>query len=677
MNYFSQLLHKLKKSRRAWREGVLPGLLALVITATALATPLNFLEAPLFDLRAWLSRAPGIDPGIVVLTIDDQTLNQLNEPAPLPLSAHLKAVEALERHEVKAVGYALDFNRVQRLDSRSFEGQGAHELYRSMVRMNAKGTPLLLGIPYDPTGEVNAPYPLSQLPQAVAVVHRDGTVFGKDKITRRALLSLSQKPAFELALANRIRPEENFSEPPGSYAAHETDARYFLFRMHQSEGRVYEPEFEIFSYPRYSFVDLIEGKIPQGTLKDKIVLVGMFQKDQPNDYTLMSGIGAGIPVPKILVQANILDSILNRQGIIEVPATRLAALTFVLSMLIILASFRIRPSRLILMTLALVLGTFSVSLLLFLPLPLLGNLWLPLGAPFLATLMSFYLMIPVRLYTENRKRFELEKENRLLHQVEEMKTNFLQLVTHDLKTPVAKIQGLTEQLKRSLGDRLGGKDLETMNHLFSANEELNHFIGSLLELTKLDNQGLRVNLQSKDINQLLESVVLKHRFSAQAKQIEIRLDFEPLFPIRIDADLISKVLSNLLDNAIKYSPEKTRVSLTTRESGESIEISIRDEGVGIPPSELQNLFSRFYRVKNDTTRNVKGTGLGLYLSRYFIEAHRGSLTVESEPGKGTLFKITLPQNLAKGQEVRPGLNTGGIRKILQTRFKKNKERTHA
>ena len=671
MKRLQQWFARIPKSRNPWQDLLLPGLLAVVIAATASTSPLSFLESPLYDLRIWLSKKPSVDPGIAIITLDDQTLNQLNETSPLTVSSHLKAIQALESHGVRAIGYAIDFTRVQRIDAMSFETDAVKELYRSMVRLNARGTPVVLGIPYDPTGEVMAPYPLSQLPQAMAVVHRDGTVFGKDKVTRRALLSLYQKPAFELALANRIFPEQSFSEPPGSYAAADTEARYFLLGLHQSEGRVYEPEYESFSYPRYSFVDLVEGKIPPGTLRDKIILVGVFHRDNPSDYTLVSAPGGGTAIPKILVQANILDSILNGHGIRETPHAVVALLSFLLSILVILASSRIRPSRLILLTLTLIAGTFAGSLILLQPLPWIGNIWLPLGAPYLSMAMSFYLMIPVRLYMENRKRFELEKQNRALLQVEEMKTNFLQLVTHDLKTPVAKIQGLTEQLKRSLGNRLESRDIETMNHLFSANDELNHFISSLLELTQIDSQGIRVNLQSRDLNQLLEQVVLKHRFGAQAKQIEIRLDFEPLFPIRIDATLISKVLSNLLDNAIKYSPDRTTVTLTTRESGDHVEITIEDQGIGIPEGEIGNLFSRFYRVNNDTTRSVKGTGLGLYLSRYFIEAHRGELSVDSRPGAGTRFRIRLPMELTQAEVVRPGLPVDGIMKS------RNKETRHA
>jgi len=639
------------------QETLLHLLLALVITASVLTFPLDFIEAPLYDLRQFLSIKPAIDDRIAIITIDDQTINQLNDINPLPLSYHLKAVQKLEEQGVKAVGYLIDFNKVERIDASSFQKEIVQDFYRSTVRLNAQGTPFMLGIPFDLNGEVTAPYPLNQIPQSVALVHRDGTIFGKDKVSRRALVSLYDRLAFEMALANKIYANETIHNPPGTYRAADTDAQYFLMRYHQNNGLIYDQNYETFSYPRYSFIDLIEGKIPEGVLKDKIVLVGSLLRENPNDYTLINSMSRFGLTPKILVQANILDSIMNHQGITEVATPFLATFCFFLSLLIIIASFKKRPSKLILYTVVLIIGTFALSVLLFQPIPIVGNLWLPLGAPLLSLALSFYLMIPLRLYSEHRKRYELEKQNKMLLEVEEMKTNFLQLVTHDLKTPIAKIQGLTESLKRSLAEKLNVKDLELMNHIISANEELNHFINSLLELTKLDNQGIRVTLQSKDINQLLEAIVIKHRFAAQAKQIQVITHFETLFPIKVDSELISKVLSNLIDNAIKYSPEKTSVTIETREVGSFVEICIQDEGIGIPENELPNLFSRFYRVKNDTTFKVKGTGLGLYLSKYFIESHRGTVDVESQVGHGTKFIIRLPLNLTEAEIIQPELKT--------------------
>lgn len=670
---FFKKSHKLKEIFPALQETLLHLLLSAVITVSVMTFPLNFIEAPLYDFRQWLSLKPPVDDRIALITIDDQTLNQLNEASPLPIADHLKAVQEFEKQEVKGVGYLIDFNRVQKIDTQGFQSEEIQDFYRATVRLNAQGVPFMLGIPYDLTGEVTAPYPLSQIPQAVSIVHRDGTIFGKDKVTRRALVSLYDRMGLEMSLANRIYANETISNPPGTYKSSDADAQYFLLKFHQNNGVVYDSNYENFPYPRYSFIDLIEGKLPPGTLKDKIVLVGTFQRDNPNDFTLISSLSKYGNTPKLLVQANILDSILNHQGITEVSQPVLGFFCFILSFLIILASFKVRPSRLIFLTLNLLAGTFLLSLLLFQSIPMIGSLWLPLGAPLLSLTLSFYLMIPLRLYSENRKRYELENENKMLIEVEELKTNFLQLVTHDLKTPIAKIQGLTEQLKRSLSDTLDPKDVEIMSHIFSANEELNHFINSLLELTRLDNQGLRVHLQARDINQLLENIILKLRFAANAKQIQILTEFETLFPIKVDAELISKVLTNLLDNAIKYSPENTTITLKTAEIENQIVISIQDQGIGIPPSEIQNLFSRFYRIKNDATIKVKGTGLGLYLSKYFIEAHKGTISVESALGQGTQFNIKLPMDLNQETLNQPGLKTA-IQKIKQ---ETKKEISHA
>lgn len=668
---------KKRKIPTSIQETLLHLLLAAVVTASVISLPLDFLEAPLYDFRYRISKKPTADDRIALITIDDQTLNQINEINPLPLSYHLKAAEKLEEQQVKAVGYLMDFNKVQRIDPQGFEKETAQEFYRSTVRMNAQGIPFLLGIPFDVNGEVTAPYPLSQVPQAIAIVHRDGTTFGKDKVTRRGLISLNDRLAFEMALVNKTFPNESIQNPPGTYSSNEADAQYFLLQYHQLNDQVYDSSYETFSYSRYSFVDLIEGKIPAGELKDKIVLVGTFQRDNPNDFTLVNSSKDSQLVPKILVHANILDSILNKQGIKQVHFPYLALLSFLLSFAIIVASFKIRPSRLIQLTLYLVIGTFAISLLIFQPIPHMGSFWLPLGAPLISLTFSFYLMIPVRLYSEHRKRFALEKENKMLIEVEEMKTNFLQLVTHDLKTPIAKIQGLTESLKRSLADKLTSKDLELMNHIFHANEDLNQFVNSILELSRIDNQGVRVQLQSKDINQLLEQVILKLRFVAQSKKIQIITDFEPLFAIKLDIDLISKVLSNLIDNAIKYSAEGTTVHVSTREVGEFVEIKVRDEGIGMSENDLAHLFGRFYRVKNEATQKIKGSGLGLYLSKYFIEAHRGDISVASVLGKGTEFTVRLPLSLSETNLPQVGLTTRVRKQAEHGKLILNKENTHA
>jgi signal transduction histidine kinase len=176
-----------------------------------------------------------------------------------------------------------------------------------------------------------------------------------------------------------------------------------------------------------------------------------------------------------------------------------------------------------------------------------------------------------------------------------------------------------------------------------------------------------MRLEAKDINQLIERSVEGFKAQARSSQIKIVSKLEPLFPIKIDASLISKVINNVIDNAMKYSPIGSEILIESRESGAYVEISVTDHGIGMTAEERENLFTRFYRAKNDTTAQVSGTGLGLYLTRYFIEAHHGRVEVLSEKGQGSIFKIYLPIELpesAAQPSSQPGL-TKRLKSVLK------------
>jgi signal transduction histidine kinase len=270
------------------------------------------------------------------------------------------------------------------------------------------------------------------------------------------------------------------------------------------------------------------------------------------------------------------------------------------------------------------------------------GLWIRESQPLVGIFVSYYLAVPYRLIREYKKRWDYQRKNELLTQVEELKTNFLSLVTHDLKTPVARIQGLAEVLLRGSSDRIHHQEKEMIRHMIWSTEELNRFISTILELNKVESNHLKLRFESKDINQLIEKSLEDLKAQARARQIKIISNLEPLFPIKIDASLISKVINNLIDNALKYSPPLSQILIESKEEGNWIIISIVDHGIGMSPEEQQSLFTRFYRAKNDTTVSIPGTGLGLYLTKYFIEAHHGRVEVESEKNKGSTFKIYLP-----------------------------------
>lgn len=637
------------------RSALLGVILAAVVTASSLVLPLDFIESTLFDLRHRLSFNPTPDPRIALITLDDVTSAELNEVTPLSLETHADLAERLEAAKPRGVGYIVDLN--QAVAKNTADTQKTLERFlQSGIRMNLRGTPLVLGLPFDLNGEVLPPQDLQSLPSAIALIHRDGKIFGKDRVTRRALLSLYGRSTLELNLASRAYTDQDFTNPPGIYKEKESDAEYFLFRPHKTNGLIYDADHAHFPYPTYSALDVIHGKVGSAELQGKLILVGSFQKENPNDHTTIPHGIEPLLVPKLLVHAFILDSILNHSGIATVPRPIVAFLVFLTAILLVQASFRARPSRLMWITTG-VLGIWLVSSwILFQPIGPLPGLWLPVANPISAIVISFYLMLPFRLYFEHRKRGQLEEQNRLLLEVEELKTNFLQLVTHDLKTPIAKIQGLAERLNRELQGKLDAAERAVLGSIVGASDELNHFVTSLLEVSRLDTQGLSLQLHSRDLETVLEQSIAKLSFSAQAKGILIETDFEPLFPFRMDAGLIQKVLTNLIDNAIKYSPENTTVKISVREDGEFAVIEILDHGIGIPEADQRHLFQRFHRIKNDTTRRVKGTGLGLYLSRYFIEAHQGSVVIQSTEAVGTRIIIRLPMNLKETQNF-PGLRT--------------------
>ena len=134
---------------------------------------------------------------------------------------------------------------------------------------------------------------------------------------------------------------------------------------------------------------------------------------------------------------------------------------------------------------------------------------------------------------------------------------------------------------------------------------------------------------------------MKLKFEATAQEMEIELDLSPLYPITVDVILMNRVISNLIENAIKYAGKGKKISIKTWDDKDWVYLEIKDNGAGIKPQDLEHIFDKFYRVKNDTSHSIKGSGLGLYLVKYFIELHEGAISASSEFGKGTSFIIKL------------------------------------
>ncbi len=616
--------------------------LILLIGSTSLTFSLfnldfNFLEANLYDLRVSRGYQNSPDPNIVLITLDDATTKELNEFSPLTLDFHVQLLEVLEGNNPKAIGYLIDMNHVNQVNPEVFKAGWAARFHQTAKRIESKGTIFLLGTPFDVTGETLPPFPLNTLEHAVAVLHKDGNVFSEDKITRRALLTLDDKPAFHLLLAKQLGLIHQDELPSGNFYVSQVDGNYFFFRYHGST--VINPKKKSeFSYPRHSFIDVLNHRIPPGSLNQKIILVGTLSSDDSSDFAFTPYSKNSFTNPKLTIHANILDSVIHQNGIKRAPQLVNWIVTFVVTTSVLWWIMTSTPVYGVFATFFLSLAFILINQALF----QIKNIWIRESQPLVGIFVAYYLTIPYRLIKEYKKRWEYQKKNNLLTQVEELKTNFLSLVTHDLKTPVARIQGLAEVLLRNTTERLLPKDKKTIHHIFMATEELNHFISSILELSQVESNALQIQLESKDLNQLIERTITGFQAQARARKIEIQYELEPLFPVKIDSSLISKVLNNLIDNAIKYSKIGSKIFIKSQEKNNKVEILIKDQGIGMTQEECKNLFTRFYRAKNDTTTTITGTGLGLYLTKYFIEAHHGTVEVESKKDQGSIFKIYLP-----------------------------------
>lgn len=227
-------------------------------------------------------------------------------------------------------------------------------------------------------------------------------------------------------------------------------------------------------------------------------------------------------------------------------------------------------------------------------------------------------------------------------EAEDMKTTFISVISHELKTPVALIKGYAGTLRR--------KDVqwdpETLDeHLAVIEEEsdrLNRLIDNLLDVSRLQAGVLKLDKGYVRMDRLAERVV--ETFRTQSQRHMFSLDFPSDFPVVPgDEQRLRQVLENLLSNAIKYSPDGGTIRVSGRVDKRYVYIAVTDEGIGIPESEQEQIFERFYRVENALSRRTQGAGLGLYLCRAIVEAHGGRIWVESKPGYGSTFVFTLPR----------------------------------
>lgn len=227
-------------------------------------------------------------------------------------------------------------------------------------------------------------------------------------------------------------------------------------------------------------------------------------------------------------------------------------------------------------------------------------------------------------------------------QLDEMKSDFVNMVAHELRSPLVSIRQQSSVLAEGLAGPLGDKQKELIERGMKKIDQLLELINDLLDIAKIEAGKYVQHLVPTDIEPIIKEAAALLGPRAEAQGIEITYTASDPGQVLADPTRIEEVFNNLITNAINYSPGGGKLDIAVCGLGEYMEIRIKDTGVGILEEELPKIFDKFYRVKHPKTRQVMGTGLGLAIVKGIIDAHHGTIQVESTPDVGTTFRILLP-----------------------------------
>ena len=228
---------------------------------------------------------------------------------------------------------------------------------------------------------------------------------------------------------------------------------------------------------------------------------------------------------------------------------------------------------------------------------------------------------------------------------DQSRSQFVQNASHELKTPLATMKLLLENLiyQPDMPAELRAEFMQDMNHEI---DRLSGIITDLLTLTKMDSEETAIKHEKFDFTELCIGAVHALLPAAEKNRLTLTMDVAKDVTLQGDESKLGQVIYNLIDNAIKYTPEGGSVHVTMKADGRNAVFAVKDTGVGIPEEDAKHIFDRFYRVDKARSRETGGTGLGLSIVRQMVQLHRGEIKVDSVFGKGSTFTVTLP--LRKG-----------------------------
>ncbi|HEX3219223.1 MAG TPA: ATP-binding protein [Candidatus Limnocylindria bacterium] len=239
---------------------------------------------------------------------------------------------------------------------------------------------------------------------------------------------------------------------------------------------------------------------------------------------------------------------------------------------------------------------------------------------------------------------DLQEQVRREQRAQRVKDDFLSIVSHELRTPLTSIQGYAQLLEARIRDSSGPKELSQMRVIRSQVTRMRRLVEDLLDVSRIDRRGgVSIEPQAIDLAEEIREAVARTGREHPERSITATVPDE--LPIRADRDRIGQVLTNLLDNAVKYSPDGGPVAVRAEASGDRVQVSVLDTGIGIGGDQADAVFERFFQADADAGRRFGGLGLGLYITRAIVEAHGGEISAQPNPeaDHGTLIRFTIPR----------------------------------
>lgn len=229
--------------------------------------------------------------------------------------------------------------------------------------------------------------------------------------------------------------------------------------------------------------------------------------------------------------------------------------------------------------------------------------------------------------------------------VEQLTTEFVSIVSHELRTPLTALVGFSELLLAQSVDP--AEQREWAENMHAAAKRLTQLVEDLLDVSRIEEGRVDLKRQPVDLKAAVGLVLADFKVHATAHRFE-RHFREPVPPVFADPDKLTQVLTNLISNAVKYSPHGGPITISAMDANGTVRLSVADQGLGLPPEELLRIFERFHRVRDEDRRQIPGTGLGLYITKRLVELHAGRIWAESAgPGCGSTFHVELPAAAAK------------------------------